>query len=616
MAGNVNPFACPVFPFLLSHRRISAFRGLLEQDCLMAGDDGGRDASQLSRSAKDVAEEYEEIVSVYSDDEDSDQSNPATSLGSSADREDEPGTPDAVPSSPDKLHKDSKKKKDALLEVAAAVKPRKNSSLYRNRKNPNKRQIVTHSADSEVSEGGFKEYPLRLTDSEELRDYIVANFSVIEPPTLSSSSTMRLFRERESTVLGRKKAIKKNHEQTNAASTILGRQKELIYDCQGNVYMPYRYQSNWNMDVSEGQTSREESRTSELSDVDCFQGTPMGQTTSRYAIIVLSEDIADVTLLDPYSWNAFRRRERAVEKGGPTPEKEQKMKKAEEAREKVIKNVSKKMEHFTEKFDKGQAEHDKQLGDGGRINALNECAPIGLARNRKQKLDNSEAEGLDFNLEEEFDNDDVRLNDELDEEIEDENEERRYEKERNEAEKAYQNKKGKKKKFRALQTDTLETSDTDSEEEQPSLQVSKRPTRKKRNTSGKATRERAAGKDTRKGAKSNTAKKSQSKTTLPDLSHLLPSAGTLPSVKHAQAVLAALIEHKKGKEVLLREWKECFETETAVQTKNLRAIFPQAGKFLRAKDKKGTTVMYVRAINPPGMQKQTADSQELPEGSR
>lgn len=64
---------------------------------------------------------------------------------------------------------------------------------------------------------------------------------------------------------------------------------------------------------------------------------------------------------------------------------------------------------------------------------------------------------------------------------------------------------------------------------------------------------------------------------LPDLSHLLPQKGTLPTAKHARAVLSIL--SKKSGKVSLKDCIGYFESKTKDQKKNLQKIFKEVAFF-------------------------------------
>lgn len=448
-----------------------------------------------------------------------------------------------------------------------------------------------------------KEILLRTGDPDEVRDFVVARFATNEM-NLSEKSSVRLFRDNESTVLQRKKGIEVDKKEQKFNESFVGQQKQKVYEREGSVFVPRRYQSDWTLEVTQNHSG-----ASSQPKEGVFKGKFQGMPSARYAIIALQdENTADVLLIDDYAWFSFQAAQMTDEDVEETWEEkdpqekeitaaEKKWKRSTEKKNKAESKLSKKVKKLEENFRIAQMQRDLSMGDSSPIKLGKSYAPVGLGRRRiwKDHGNESENEGKDenFDYKLEFADDDVDQEelteaDNVNVRVAVDNEDKHKQK----------------KRFQMFDTDSVSSgsdSDEDSNSEEEQTAAVGNSGEKSSRSGGISLGPRRGNADAKtlqaathvkSGPDCGGAPMSRSSPALLDLSHLLPRKGTLPTVKHARAVLAAL--SKQGEWVLLKDCIGYFENTTKFQQDNLKKIFKEVGKFVRrgnAQGKKDTYVM-------------------------
>lgn len=459
-----------------------------------------------------------------------------------------------------------------------------------------KRKEIPASMDPDFN---GEEFLLRTGNPDELRDYVVAKF-LTRQPKFSDKSSVRLFRDSESTVLQRNKATEKDKKEQKFYESFVGRQKRKVHELEDSVFVPKRYRSGWHLE-----TKQNHSGDSSQSDEDVFKGTFLGKPTAQYAIIAIQDEkTADVTLIDDYAWFSFQAAQITKEDveltcGENDPQEkeitaaEKKLKKAKEKRKKVESKLSNKVARLEENFESAQVQRDRCVGDNSRVKRARNYVPVGLSRRRSWKGDGNESENEvkeeNFDYELEFEDDEVD-----EEEITEPHEKVSFDN---------RSKRKRVNRFRMLETDSVSgSSDSDessNSEENPTAVVENPEERTSRSggTSCGSKRGTAVAKTSlettrgQSGPDGSAVTLSRSSPASLDLSHLLPKKGTLPTVKHARAVLAAI--SKQGECVLLKDCIAYFENKTKVQKDNLKKIFRKVGNVLWRKNEQGKKDIYV-----------------------
>lgn len=456
------------------------------------------------------------------------------------------------------------------------------------------------------------DYRLRRSGTAELRDYVVAKF-ITRMPDFSDDPHVRLYRDTEATALGRKNAIEADRKQQIYYNSFSGKRRLERYEKQGIVTIPDRYRKGWCMEVTPKRVMEEKARLAEAEksgavqnpalangvvepasgangirpvepngeqapaqdpNVDVFDGTFDGKSTSRYAIMVMTEGskTVDVIPIDEYAWFSFRAsRSQGVD---DTEAMEAQMRKfATKGRNRMSK--------FHNKLEEAQGVREQSMGDNTRIKTNSEYAGVGIQRSNAKEEDDNAMEELDF--EQEFDNDDVTL---FDKETVQKTENRVI----GDAE---QNAKDFRKLIKDEPITSRPASPGSESDEEPTQSPSSRPASR----SPSPLRPASASRSPTRSIKSTPAVGSRQPTPMGmspygstplgispspgrsprgntpqklDLSHLLPLPGTLPTSKHIKAVLSVLLQTRER--ILFKEFLQYFETKTKEQKANLTRL--------------------------------------------
>lgn len=468
------------------------------------------------------------------------------------------------------------------------------------------------------------DFLLRAAGTGDLRDYIVAKF-VTRAPDLEGDPQVRLYRDTEPTVQTRKEGIEADRKQKIYFKSFSGRSRLERYSKQGLVSIPDRYLHGWTMEVTPKHVLEERERKEEAAkhsstagvggantnaspnpnekdgggnenqeleqDVDVFAGTFDGKATSSYAIMVLSEGskTVDVVPIDDYAWFSFRAN-RA--QGGPAGES------VEALMAKAMRKGQERISKFQNKYEEAQNVREQNLGDNSRIKASKEFASFGIQRSRNSRNVNDEGVKEEFDFEQEFDNDDVAT---VDKETIAKTENRVLDVEQNA------------RNFRKLIKDepiTPRPASPGSESEEdpaqgkssnppsrspsPSRAVSPSRSRSRssqptppgasrhgpsRGTTPSLATPMAASPSPTRSPKGNTPQR-------PDLSHLLPPPGTLPTRQHVISVLNVLL--RDCQRIPLKEVLRYFNYKTKEQKSNLIGILRDVAHVVKDPEKPKT----------------------------
>lgn len=441
-----------------------------------------------------------------------------------------------------------------------------------------------------------RDFLLRAAGTREERDYVVTRF-VTRMPDLTDTPELRLYRNTEGTEDGRKAGIEADRKQQLYYKSFSGQRRLQRYKKQGLVTIPDRSRKGWTMEVTprdivdkkaqlqkvRGVTKANGSASGATPDAaendpvsaldaltDVFSGTFDGKSSSRYAFMVLNQNdkTVDVVPVDDYCWFSFRANRSQALVGTSVVDAEARM-------AKKVKMGENRLSKFHVKYEEAQGAVEQSRGDNTRVQQNKEFAAFGIRRSRKAKAENEEEDEAreDLDFDQEFDNDDVA-------QVDKESVEKRENRVLGDAEKNA-------KDFQKLIKDEPITSrpgspGSDSEEDGGQERASNGRSRSP-SPSGIASKSRSPSRSANTSAPSSSRQvtpsvMSPSPTRSPrgntpqklDLSHLLPAAGTLPTVQHVTAVLSVLLQNKKR--IAFKEALLYFERKTKEQKQNLIGV--------------------------------------------
>ena len=281
------------------------------------------------------------------------------------------------------------------------------------------------------------EYLLRAAGTGEARDYFVAKF-LSRMPNLNTNPVVRMYRDGEATVDGRKHGLEAHKRQIAYYNSYSGRQRMDRYRRQGIDVVPDRAKKGMNIQIApphvaqqleEHNTQRNEKKLKAFKTAaargpplpgmrqepepdepdpphlvqqsDTFTGVFDGKTrNTRYAIMVMNtaDKTVDVVPIDDYAWFTFRA-ERNVPANVQNEEKNENV---------TPKKVENRLARFTSRYNAFHSKRNRALGDD--LNSHEEengdFADIGIRR-RKFGYEDEDIKGEDLDFDEEFADDDV-----------------------------------------------------------------------------------------------------------------------------------------------------------------------------------------------------------------
>lgn len=436
------------------------------------------------------------------------------------------------------------------------------------------------------------DYQLRAAGTSARRDYVIAKF-IDRPPRFQDGKDVRLYRVGEDTRDGRRAALEAEEKMHRYYSTYTGRRKLARYQKSGTDYVPERNRkamkvvlstdavakrlhvlrreriANEKLRLREEEALRESAgmlaaglerekndklrkeereRESEMNDqVDSFSGVFDGKIrNSRYALMVMQSNsrIVDVIPVGQYSLFSFRADKLRL------PDEDKKAKKDD------------RMARFQNRFSVAQLSREMQAHDNTGLRNVEGYSEIGIRRNNAKP--EVEVKGEDMDFEQDFADDDLA---QVDREFV-----------QKPAAKVIDRVKNEKNLLKLIRDEPEVASPpgsprSDSDEEannqgdsskQPSPNSSpSRPNSRQHSPMTMA----AQTPNTRITPRGTSPRRSRGNTPRPDIAHLLPPVGVMPTPPQVSSILQVLLAGRQ--KMLFKEVIRHFDVGTKEKKKHL-----------------------------------------------